>query len=135
LDLGVTRQKLPLVGKSVLSAILVLAATCSLVFFVIHFYMGVPVRNAIIYSIPMAVISSAIAIPSVAGLETNKREFIIYESTFSDIVGIMVFNFAILDNALSSASFRDFFLSILYIIIISFVSSALLVFMLNRITT
>jgi|SRR6185312_13822111 len=135
LDLSITRQKLPLVGKSVLSAILVLAATCGLIYLVIHYYIGMPIRNSIIYSIPMGVISSAIAIPSVTALATHKKEFIVYESTFSDIIGIMVFNFAILDNALSSDSFRDFFLNILYIIIISFVSSALLVFMLNRITT
>jgi len=83
----------------------------------------------------MGVISSAIAIPSVKQLSEHKKEFIIYESTFSDIIGIMVFNFAILDNALSSESFKDFFLSLLYIILISFVSSALLVFMLNSITS
>ncbi len=135
LDLGITRQKLSLAGKSVLSAILVLASTCGLIYLVMHYYIGMPVRNSIIYSIPMGVISSAIAIPSVAALATHKKEFIVYESTFSDIIGIMIFNFAILDNALSSGSFRDFFLNILYIIIISFVSSALLIFMLNRITT
>lgn len=135
LDLGITRQKLPLVGKSVLSAILILAATCSLIYLVIHYYIGMPVWNSVVYSIPMGVISSSIAIPSVTDLITHKKEFIIYESTFSDIVGIMVFNFAILDDALSSASFREFFLNIGYIILISFVSSALLVFMLNRITS
>jgi Kef-type K+ transport system membrane component KefB len=135
LDLEVTRKKIPLVGKSVLSAILILAATCGLIYLVLHYYLGMPIRNAIIYSIPMGVISSAIAIPSVTDLASHKKEFIVYESTFSDIIGIMVFNFAILDNALSTDSFRDFFLNILYIIIISFVSSALLVFMLNRITT
>jgi len=135
LDLEITRKKIPLVGKSVLSAILILAATCGLIYLVLHYYLGMPVRNAIVYSIPMGVISSAIAIPSVIDLASHKKEFIVYESTFSDIIGIMVFNFAILDNALSSDSFRDFFLNILYIIIISFVSSALLVFMLNRITT
>jgi Kef-type K+ transport system membrane component KefB len=135
LDLGLTRKKLPLVSKSILSAILILAGTCSLIFLVIHYYIGMPFQNAIIYSIPMGVISSAIAIPSVKELSEHKKEFIVYESTFSDIIGIMVFNFAILDNALSSESFRDFFLNILYIIIISFVSSGLLVFMLNSITT
>jgi len=106
-----------------------------LIYLVLHYYLALPVRNAIVYSIPMGVISSAIAIPSVTDLAAHKKEFIVYESTFSDIIGIMVFNFAILDNALSTESFRDFFLNILYIIIISFISSALLVFMLNRITT
>ena len=134
LDLTLTRKKIPLIGKSMLSAILILAGTCSLIYLVLHNYLGIQMRNAIIYSIPLAVISSAIAIPSVKELSEHKKEFIVYESTFSDIIGIMVFNFAILDNALSSESFMDFFLNIIYIILISFVSSALLVFMLNSIS-
>src|ERR1700679_478820 len=32
LDLGLSRKKLPLVGKSILSAILILAGTCGLIF-------------------------------------------------------------------------------------------------------
>lgn len=134
LDLDVTRKKLPLVGKSFLSAILILAATCTLVCLVLHYYLGIPLHTSVIYSIPMGVISSAIAIPSVKALSEHKKEFIIYESTFSDIAGIMVFNFVILDNALSSDSFEDFFLKLLYIILISLVSSALLLLMLNGIT-
>jgi Kef-type K+ transport system membrane component KefB len=134
LDLDVTRKKLPLVGKSFLSAILILAATSALVYLVLHYYLGIPSHISVIYSIPLGVISSAIAIPSVKALSEHKKEFIIYESTFSDIAGIMVFNFVILDNALSSDSFEDFFLKLLYIILISLVSSALLLFMLNGIT-
>lgn len=135
LDLEVTRNKLPMVGRSLLSAILILAGTCSLIYLLLHDYLGMTVRRSFIYSIPMAVISSAIAIPSVKGLSDHKKEFIVYESTFSDIIGIMVFDFAILDNAMSSESFVTFFLNILYIIIISLVGSAILVFMLNRLTS
>ena len=135
LDLEVTRKKLPLVGKSILSSILILAGTCGLIYLILHNYMGMPVRNSIIYSIPLGVISSAIAIPSVKNLMEHKKEFIVYESTFSDIIGIMVFNFVILDNAFSADSFKDFFLNLLYIILISFVGSGLLVLMLNSITS
>lgn len=135
LDLEVTRNKLPMVGRSLLSAILILAGTCSLIYLLLHGYLGMTVRRSFIYSIPMAVISSAIAIPSVKGLSDHKKEFIVYESTFSDIIGIMVFDFAILDNAMSSESFVTFFLNILYIILISLVGSAILVFMLNRLTS
>ena len=41
--------------------------------------------------------SSAIIIPSVANLDKYKKEFLIYESTFSDILGIMVF-YLIIEN-------------------------------------
>jgi len=135
LDLDVTRSKLPMVGRSLLSSILILAGTSGLIYLLLHNYLGIPIRSSFIYAIPMAVISSAIAIPSVKGLSDHKKEFIVYESTFSDIIGIMVFGFAILDNAMSSESFVTFFLNIFYVVLISLVGSAILVFMLNRLTS
>ena len=47
---------------------------------------------------PFAVISSAVAIPSATGLPAASREFVIYESSFSDIVGVLVF-YAALSSA------------------------------------
>ena len=52
-------------------------------------------KTAIIFAIPLAIISSAVAIPSAAGLLDHEKEFVVYESTFSDILGIMIFNYAI----------------------------------------
>ncbi len=46
-----------------------------------------------IYATPLSILSSAIIIPSVSGVIASKREFHIYESTFSDILGIMLFYF------------------------------------------
>lgn len=135
LDLEITRKKLPLIGKSILASVLILAGTTALIYLVLSYFLGMEMRNAIVYSIPMGIISSAIAIPSVVNLSAHKKEFIVYESTFSDIIGIMVFNFAILDNALSSASVKAFFVNLLLIMVISFAGSALLVFMLNSIKT
>ena len=133
LELEVTRKKLPAVGKSILSSVLILAGTCALIYLVLHYYLQMPVRNSIIYSIPPAIISSAIAIPSVKDLTAHKKEFIVYESTFSDIIGIMAFDFAILDDGFTLNSGKNFALNIIYIALISFVGSAFLVFMLNRI--
>ena len=52
-------------------------------------------QAAVIYATPLSIISSAVAIPSSAGLREQEKEFVVYESTFSDILGIMVFNYAI----------------------------------------
>lgn len=46
-----------------------------------------------IYATPLSILSSAIIIPSVLELRQDKKEFHIYESTFSDILGIMLFYF------------------------------------------
>ena len=46
---------------------------------------------SLLITIPLSILSSAILLPSIDSIEENKREFLIYESTFSDIVGIIVF--------------------------------------------
>ena len=46
---------------------------------------------AVLAAIPFAVISSAVAIPSAEPLPERPREFIVYESSLSDILGVLVF--------------------------------------------
>lgn len=47
---------------------------------------------ALLVAAPFGVISSAVAIPSAETLEAEDREFVIYESSWSDILGVMLFN-------------------------------------------
>lgn len=131
LDLKITRQKLPLVGKSFISALLILLATSGLIGFILTEFVGLPLRNAIVYAIPLGVISSAIAIPSVHKLSEEKKEFIVYESTFSDIIGIMLFNYIIIGNITSGSSVASFFINLFIILVVSAISTGLLLFLLN----
>lgn len=62
------------------------------------FYAGAGWQSCLADAGALAVVSSTVVIPSVAGLTAEKKEFIGYESTFSDILGIMLFNFALQDN-------------------------------------
>ncbi|NNM94178.1 MAG: sodium:proton exchanger [Bacteroidia bacterium] len=134
LDLDATRKKLPLISKSILASVFIIAGTCSLIVLLLHYYKAMPLTTSIIYSIPMGIISSSIAIPSVKWLSERKVEFIVYESTISDIIGIMVFNFVIVDEVLTMNSYLQFFINFIIIILISLASSALLIFMLNKIS-
>lgn len=131
LDLKITRTKLPLIGKSFLSALLILLATSGLISFILIEFVELSLKTAVIYAVPLGVISSAIAIPSVHKLSPEKREFIIYESTFSDIIGIMLFNYIIIGNITSGTSVILFFINLLVILLISAVSTGLLLFLLN----
>jgi len=58
-----------------------------------YFIEGMDTLTAWIYATPLSILSSAIIIPSVMDLRNDKKEFHIYESTFSDILGIMLFYF------------------------------------------
>lgn len=54
---------------------------------------GMTRQAAWMYATPLSILSSAIIIPSVTDMRSDKKEFHIYESTFSDILGIMLFYF------------------------------------------
>ena len=95
LDLELTKEKLPLIGKSLLVALLALLGSAFAVAFVIQSFIEMDFVTALLYATPLSIMSSAIIIPSCGNLLPHKREFMIYESTFSDILGIMFFYFLI----------------------------------------
>ena len=91
LDLHLLKEKLGLIVKSFLVALIGLGGTAYLTAFILNYLMGVEVLTAMLYTIPLSILSSAIILPSIDDLDEYKREFMIYESTFSDIVGIIGF--------------------------------------------
>ncbi len=84
-------------------------------------------------AIPIAIISSAIAIPSAKNLSSGNREFITYESSLSDIYGVIFFNFITLNDNIGSDSVWHFLLELALIIVVSFVATLGLAFLLSRI--
>ncbi|MFD2784371.1 cation:proton antiporter [Hymenobacter rubripertinctus] len=133
LDLKITREKFPLIRRSFLAAVLMLVVQSLAIALILHFWLHVNFQSCLVNAIPLAVISSAIAIPSVAGLTGEKQEFIIYESTFSDILGIMLFNFALQSNFGEGMSLATFGLDIISVALVAIVSTAALIFLLDRI--
>ncbi|NJC27069.1 cation:proton antiporter domain-containing protein [Neolewinella antarctica] len=70
-----------------------LASTWIAAELLMYFIDGMSSTSAWLYATPLSILSSAIIIPSVTELRGDKKEFHIYESTFSDILGIMLFFF------------------------------------------
>jgi Kef-type K+ transport system membrane component KefB len=95
LELNITIDKLPVIIKGFLAAGLILSLNVIAISLAFEHLLGMSHQVAIIYATPLSIISSAVAIPSSAGLRQQEKEFIVYESTFSDILGIMLFNYAI----------------------------------------
>ena len=94
LELELKREKLVPILKSMAIALIGLVASAWVAALVIYqFIPEMTMQSAWLYATPLSILSSAIIIPSVGGLSENKKEFHIYESTFSDIMGIMMFYF------------------------------------------
>ena len=97
-------------------------------------------QAAIIYATPLSIISSAVAIPSSAGLRQQEKEFVVYESTFSDILGIMLFNYAIRQfetnqSLVSAESLIALGLQILGVIVVSLFITFCLFQLLQKLNT
>jgi len=92
-----------------------------------------------IYATPLSILSSAIIIPSVIDLRSDKKEFHIYESTFSDILGIMLFYFLkglfIVPGVESHGGVGSFVFTTILTLIIAIVASYLLVLIFQKISS
>lgn len=94
LELELKQNKLIPIFKAMTIALMGLLLSAWATAELLQFFIpGMTRIMAWIYATPLSILSSAIIIPSVSGLGGVKKEFHIYESTFSDILGIMLFYF------------------------------------------
>jgi Kef-type K+ transport system membrane component KefB len=137
LDLQLKKEKWPIIWKSFAVALLGLIGSTFFIAMVLSFFLELDTKISVIYAVPLGIMSSAIIIPSVAGLLEEKKEFMIYESTFSDILGIMLFYFILgnHDNTNTQSIVFDVTSNIAVTIILSIVLSYALVFVFQKIKT
>lgn len=132
LDLKVAGHNYQKVLVALICATLSIILISILVGVFIHFIYPISYRSAMIYATPIAIISSAIVIPSISGLSPELKEFLVFESIFSDIIGILAFNFFTNVEPGNWLSFGEFSLSFAGILILSAVISIPLALILNH---
>ncbi|MUP37111.1 cation:proton antiporter domain-containing protein [Labilibaculum euxinus] len=135
LELELKREKLVPILKSFTVALTgLILSTWAVVLILYNFIPGMTMESAWLYATPLSILSSAIIIPSVSGLNTGKKEFHIYESTFSDIMGIMMFYFLTGKlNPAEDSGVTGFAGNILLTIIISLIASYAIILIFQRI--
>ena len=135
LELELKREKLVPILKSMAIALIGLVGSAwvaALILF--QFIPEMSMQSAWLYATPLSILSSAIIIPSVSGLSEAKKEFHIYESTFSDIMGIMMFYFLIGGlNPAEDAGVVGFAGNIVLTIIIALVASYAIILIFQQI--
>ncbi len=137
LDLELSKEKWPIIWKSFTVALLALTVTSAAFTFLIQYFFVAEFNSALIYAIPLSITSSAIVIPSVVNLDEENKEFLIYESTFSDILGIMSFYFVLQGfNAPEGQNVAGgIFLNIGLTLVVAVVLSYVLTYVFQKITT
>ncbi len=126
LDLQLAKSKLKLIRQAFLSALIIFIVSAIIISAILHYWLQEPLIHCIIYSIPLSIMSSSIVLPSLHHLNETKKDFLVYEASFSDIIGILIFNYFIGKEILSTLAIGKFFLAIVISIILSVVFSLLL---------
>uniref|UniRef100_UPI00404A5673 sodium:proton antiporter n=1 Tax=Flavobacterium sp. TaxID=239 RepID=UPI00404A5673 len=133
LELELNKSKLPFVGKtSLISFFPILIISLSLAY-AFYYFGDSSFKNAIVNAIPFAIISSAIAIPSAQNLISKNRDFITYESSLSDIFGVIYFNFMVRNAVIDFVSVGTFIFNIIITLIITVIATLSLAFFLGKI--
>jgi len=133
LELDLNRSKIGLIRKSFFGAFITMFVLTFALGFLFQYLGGFNFRSCIANAIPFSVISSAIAIPSVRNISHANKEFVIYESSLSDILGVVFFNFIVLNSDYGFRTFGNFGIQLMIIVVISFVATIGLTILLRKI--
>jgi hypothetical protein len=133
LELELNKSKFILVGKTSVMALLPMLILSFGLGYALYYFGDIDFKIGLGNAIPLAIVSSAIAIPSVQNLSPFKREFVTYESSLSDIFGVIFFNFITLNAYIGSQSVGNFLLQLFIILLITAVSTLSLAFLLSKI--
>jgi len=132
LELPIDRTNVPMIRKSVLSSLISLILTSASIAFFFKIAFAASLQQGMLYAIALSVISSAIAVPTARLFSKEQSSFIVFESSFSDIIGVLLFNFFLLNEKITFMSGVNFILQIFFSLIISILGTAVLVFLLNN---
>ena len=133
LELKVDKTKLPMIRKSVVVALVPMLLLAFLLGYFFQYIGGYTLKDSLTYALPFCVISSAIAIPTVKTFHSDIRDFVVFETSLSDILGVLFFNFVALNSVITTDSLIDFFKDIAIITILSFIATIILSMLMTRV--
>lgn len=133
LELELDSSKSGLIKKSFLGAFIPFLLLSFFIAFMFRLAGGYDFKLSLINAIPFGIISSSIAIPSVRHLNKSSHDFVIYESSLSDIIGVVFFNFITLHETFGFFTFAQFGMNLFITMLVSFIASIVLTILLSKI--
>lgn len=134
LDLQVEKSKLRLIRQAFLSALVILILSAALLTVLLYVWVKEDLTRCVVYALPLSIMSSSIVLPSIHHLTETKKEFLIYEASFSDILGILFFNYFTAGEIFTLSSGGMFLLNLVIAVALSGLLSFLLFFLLVKTT-
>ncbi|TNE81489.1 MAG: sodium:proton exchanger [Bacteroidetes bacterium] len=132
-DLHLEKNKQKMIIQALVVSLVLLLLSAFSITYLIQYFTDSPFKNAFLYALSLSVISSAIVIPSVETLPLDKKEFMIYESVFSDIIGIMIFNLAAFSSGGDNYEWYSPVIEVVLTVVVSVIGAVVLFVFMDRI--
>jgi potassium/hydrogen antiporter len=133
LELELNKSKFAFVGMTTIISLLPMLILSFTLGYAFQYFGHTSFKVGLANAIPFAIISSAIAIPSVKNIRAKNKAFITYESSLSDIFGVIFFNFITLNNNIGSHTVGHFMVDLLIILVVTFIATIALAVLLSKI--
>lgn len=133
LELKVDKTKFPMIRKSIVVALVPMVVLAFLLGYFFQYIGGYTLKDSLTYALPFCVISSAIAIPTVKTFHSSIRDFVVFETSVSDILGVLFFNFVALNSVITMDSLIEFVIEISIITVLSFIATVGLSMLMTRV--
>lgn len=133
LELELNKSRYSFVVKTSLIALLPMLLLSFVLGYCFYYFGNTSFKIGLANAIPFAIISSAIAIPSAQNLLAKQKAFVTYESSLSDIFGVIIFNFITINEIIGFQSLKHFLIQLVIILAITIISTLGLAFLLSKI--
>ncbi len=133
LDIELRRDRVHLITSTFLLAASGFTVSVFVFAVALRWLLDCSVVEAVLVATPFAVISSAVAIPSSNFLPSAGRDFVVYESSMSDIIGVLVFFSLIGSDGSISGALMSLLGGGIFSLLLSMLCAVVLMFILLRI--
>lgn len=131
-DIELKRDRLRSAGWAILISLLGLLLCALVLAFAAKFFLDIAWHQAVVLALPVSVISSAVAISSSSFLPEKVRNFVVYESSISDVLGILFFFSLIHSDGSVAGVVREIVVGGLSSVVLAFVCALGLMYVLTR---
>ncbi len=133
LDLELHTEKLNVLRQTLLASLLSIIGATLLIAGLLYLLLNDSFYHCLVAALPFSIISSALAIPGIANLSIGQREFVVYESAFAGILGVMAYNFLLLSRYSVWEAVWTFSRDTLIMALVSLICCFLLLYLIGRI--
>ena len=133
LDLELHADRLSVIRRTLLASLLSIIGGTLLMAGMLYLLLNDSFYHCLLAALPFSIMSSTVTVKTATNLTEGQREFVVYESAYSSILGILAYNFLLLSRGSVLGAVWSFTRDTLAMALISLGCCFLLLYMIGRI--